>query len=212
MSDTNTPTRQLLAALRHCPVIGIVRASDAATAAAHVDRIVDLGVQAVEVSLSTPGALEAIRMSLHRHSPGEPRLGRPLVGVGTVMAVDELDAAADAGARFVVAPTTDPAVIAAARRRGLPIIPGAATPTEVRLALTSGAWAVKLFPATLWSVRAFRDLQAVFPDTRFVPTGGVGPDDVDAWLDAGAAAVGVGTALTSGDLDVTHLLRIGKQA
>lgn len=205
MRAPTSEAEPLFAALRRCPIVGIVRAEDADAAVAHVHSIVGSGVAAVEISLSTPDALAAIE-HLHRSDAGI-RDGATLLGAGTVMTPEQLRAAVAAGARFVVTPTTDPDVLAAARELRIPIIPGAATPTEVQRANLGGAAAVKLFPASLWSIRAFRDLRTVFTDTAFVPTGGIGAGEVDSWLAAGAMAVGLGSALTSGSLDVAHLLR-----
>lgn len=207
MTQPSPSATPLLDALRRCPVVGIVRAPDAATAVAHVHRIVAAGVAAVEVSLATPEALDAIRQLAATYHATQPPTGGVLVGVGTVLHPDELRAAVEAGARYVVTPTTDPEVLAAARDLGVPVIAGAATPSEIQQALRGGAAAIKLFPASLWSIRAFTDLRTVFCDTPFVPTGGIGHDDAAAWLEAGALAVGVGSALTSGRLDLDELRR-----
>lgn len=207
MNSLPASATPLLDALHRCPVVGIVRAPDADTAVTHVHRIVDAGVEAVEVSLSTPDALVAIRQLAARYHTIEPVRDPVLVGVGTVMYPDQLRTAVQAGARYVVTPTTDLEVLAIARQLEVPVVAGAATPTEIQQALSSGATAIKLFPASLWSIPAFADLRTVFPETRFVPTGGVGRDDAAAWLEAGALAVGVGSALTSGRLDVDELRR-----
>lgn len=199
-------SRDLLTALRHVPVVGIIRAADPAAAAQHVDRMVALGLEAVEVSMSTPGALQVIADAVSRTRAGGASTSSVLIGVGTIMDVPQLHASIDAGATFVVTPTTDPEVVAAAVERGVPIIPGAATPTEIQRAVSAGATAVKLFPASLWSTGAFRDLRTVFPEVAFVPTGGVGAEDAPGWLAAGATAVGMGSALTSGEVDVAQLL------
>lgn len=196
----------LLAALRRRPVIGIVRARDGAAARQHLDTMIGAGLTAVEVSLATPGALQVVSQVAASVARDRTPDHDVHVGVGTVMTVDELHASVDAGARFVVTPTTDAGVLAAAVERGVAIVPGAATPTEVQRAVAGGAVAVKLFPASLWSIAAFRDLRSVFPDVPFVPTGGVRDADAPAWLEAGAVAVGMGSALTSGELDIPELI------
>lgn len=182
-------------------VIGIIRASDGGLAGERLDHLVGTGVGLVEVSLSTPGALDAIRRGQRAHG------GIATIGVGTVLSADELHASVDAGARFVVTPTTDAAVLAAAAERGVPIVSGAATPSEVHRAVTAGAAAVKLFPASLWSIGAFEDLRTVFRDVGFVPTGGISTTSAPRWIAAGAVAVGLGSALTSPSTDVPDLLR-----
>lgn len=195
---------RLLDVLGRQRVLGIVRAPDTDAAALRLGLMINAGLEAVEVSLSTPGALDVVASTL----AGAVGSGSgAVVGVGMVFSAAELDAAGDAGAQFVVTPTTDTGVLAAARARGLPVVCGAATPTEVRTALDGGALAVKLFPAGLWPVSAFKDLRGVFETVPFVPTGGIGVDDARSWIDAGALAVGMGSALTSGDVDVAALLR-----
>jgi 2-dehydro-3-deoxyphosphogluconate aldolase/(4S)-4-hydroxy-2-oxoglutarate aldolase len=97
-----------------------------------------------------------------------------------------------------VAPTLDVEVVRQARRAGVLAVPGTATPTESLAAVLAGARLVKLFPASLWSPRAVRDVLAAMPELPLVPTGGIGLDDVAAWWKHGAVAVGLGSALSRG--------------
>jgi 2-dehydro-3-deoxyphosphogluconate aldolase / (4S)-4-hydroxy-2-oxoglutarate aldolase len=183
------------------PVIGIVRTATQQAAVAAAQGLLDRGVRAVEVSLTTPDGLSAIRM-LRRERPEGTA-----IGVGTVRSVTELEASVEAGAEFIVTPTVVPAVVHAAVRAGLPSVIGASTPTEIQLAVESGANYVKVFPASQWSIGSFRDIRAVFGEIPFVPTGGVRLEDAAEWIAAGAAAVGLGSALTREDVDVGALLR-----
>lgn len=196
-------SRRLLELLGEQRILGIVRAGDRSSAAERLRVLLDAGFAVTEVSLSTPGALEVVATA--RDALGDGGLG-PLIGAGTVMAVHELHSAAEAGCDFVVTPTTDGAVLAAGAALGIPVISGAATPTEIRTAVLGGALAVKLFPASLWTVAAFRDLRTVFGATPFVPTGGIGPEHARVWIEAGALAVGMGSALTSGAVEPRRLL------
>lgn len=143
------------------------------------------GIGLLEVTLDTPGALPAIE----RAGAGAA------VGAGTVRTPDEVRAAADAGAAFVVSPGLFEPVVEAARDRGIDVVPGALTPTEVARAAELGAAAVKLFPASLGGPRYVRSLRGPFPDIPLVPTGGIGVDDVAAYLEAGADVVGLGGEL-----------------
>jgi 2-dehydro-3-deoxyphosphogluconate aldolase/(4S)-4-hydroxy-2-oxoglutarate aldolase len=104
-----------------------------------------------------------------------------------------------AGGRFVVSPRLDEEVVVEAARLGIASMPGAATATEVIRASTSCADFVKLFPASTYGPEHLKALRVVFPNVAFVPTGGVGPEHAAAWFDAGASALAVGSALTSGD-------------
>jgi len=151
------------------------------------------GVAAVEITLTTPGALEAIA---ELASQG----GDCVIGAGTVL--DEKDArnAIAAGARFVVSPTLDRSVVRYCKDRGVTCLPGAFTPTELLEAWRAGAPLVKLFPASALGPRYLREVLAPLPFLRVVPSGGVSLDNTGDWIRAGAAAVSVGGALVSGTL------------
>jgi 2-dehydro-3-deoxyphosphogluconate aldolase/(4S)-4-hydroxy-2-oxoglutarate aldolase len=105
-------------------------------------------------------------------------------------------AAEDAGAAFAVAPGLDRDAVAAAEARGLPYLPGVATPSEVQLALALGCRTLKLFPASVLGIDWLRSLAGPFPTVRFVAVGGVGAHNASDWMDAGSLGVGVGSALT----------------
>lgn len=164
-------SERLVAVLRRVPDI------DAAIA-----QVEEAGVRVVEVTLDDPRALDAIRR-------------RPGTLAGTVRTPEQVDAAADAGAAAVVSPAFVPAVVERALELGLPAIPGALTPTEVEAAWRAGAAMVKLFPGGLGGPRYVRDLLAPLRDVPLVVTGGVDATNARAFLDAGAVAVGVGSAL-----------------
>jgi len=151
------------------------------------------GVAAVEITLTTPGALEAIA---DLASQG----GDCVIGAGTVL--DEKDArnAIAAGARFVVSPTLDRSVVRYCKDRGVTCLPGAFTPTELLEAWRAGAPLVKLFPASALGPRYLREVLAPLPFLHVVPSGGVSLDNAGDWIRAGAAAVSVGGALVSGTL------------
>ncbi|KQR39417.1 hypothetical protein ASF80_08380 [Microbacterium sp. Leaf159] len=178
-------------------MVAIVRAASTQVAAANVATLIRSGLAAVEVSLVTPGALGVIRDAVSRAPAGT------MVGVGTALSVGDVESAVDAGARFVVTPTTDRDVIRAAVDAGVPVLPGAATPTEAVQALNWGATFVKLFPASLWTPAAMRDVLTALPDLPLVPTGGVDPENAAEWMRAGAVALGIGSALTGSD-DPAH--------
>jgi 2-dehydro-3-deoxyphosphogluconate aldolase/(4S)-4-hydroxy-2-oxoglutarate aldolase len=112
-----------------------------------------------------------------------------------VRTLEALDQAADAGAGFIVGPTLDQAVVEGALRHGLPVIPGAYSPTEIAQAWDGGATFVKLFPASSLGPAHVRELRGPFPDIELIATGGVDAASASAFLDAGCVAVGVGSAL-----------------
>jgi 2-dehydro-3-deoxyphosphogluconate aldolase/(4S)-4-hydroxy-2-oxoglutarate aldolase len=174
--------------LRERRIIGIVRGPDADAALATVLALVEEGVGLVEVSLNTADAFDVIARA--RAKLGDDAA----LGAGTVLSEDDANRAAEAGASFVVTPCLGPAVTASLGR-GLPVVAGAFTPTEVVAALTVGVTAVKLFPASLGGVSYLRALRDPFPDAPFVPVGGVDAEAASAYLAAGAVAVGVGSPL-----------------
>jgi 2-dehydro-3-deoxyphosphogluconate aldolase/(4S)-4-hydroxy-2-oxoglutarate aldolase len=160
--------------------------------------LVEEGVTALELTLTTPGTIGALA-ELRAALPGAH------IGVGTVLSRDDADAAAAAGATFLVSPVADTALVEAAVAAGVPIVPGALTPTEVRAVWAAGAAAVKIFPAATVGPDYIRALAGPFPGLATVPSGGVGLDDIVAWIQAGAVAVSLGgpllgDALKGGDL------------
>jgi 2-dehydro-3-deoxyphosphogluconate aldolase/(4S)-4-hydroxy-2-oxoglutarate aldolase len=183
---------EVVAAITEQRVIAIVRAGDAAAATETARRLLGAGLRAVEVSLVTPNALQVIE-----ELAGETPTGAYL-GAGTVLNARQAGECADAGAAFLVAPTLRADVIEMGHDRGLAVLPGACTPTEMMAALDAGADLVKLFPAAQWSTASVRDLRASLPGVPLVPTGGVTPETAAGWLRAGSVAVGMGSALTAG--------------
>jgi 2-dehydro-3-deoxyphosphogluconate aldolase/(4S)-4-hydroxy-2-oxoglutarate aldolase len=155
------------------------------------------GVPAFEVTLQGAGALDAIRDL-------SDRLGeRLLVGAGTVLDLEGAEAAVGAGARFLVMPVTDVAIVRWAVERGVPVFPGALSPTEVLTAWRAGASAVKLFPASVGGPALLRELRGPLPDIPLMPTGGVTAENAGALIGAGAVAVGVGSWLTGAPDDAS---------
>jgi 2-dehydro-3-deoxyphosphogluconate aldolase/(4S)-4-hydroxy-2-oxoglutarate aldolase len=141
-----------------------------------VDALSAAGLPCIEVTLRTPVAIEAIRLIRVRHPD-------VLVAAGTVLTVNDVDQALDAGAEFLVSPGLNPTVVDHAHRRGATFIPGACTPTEVEAAMTAGASVVKFFPAELAGGIPFvQALAAPYPTVRFVPTGGISAANLAEYL------------------------------
>jgi 2-dehydro-3-deoxyphosphogluconate aldolase/(4S)-4-hydroxy-2-oxoglutarate aldolase len=167
-------------------VVAILRCAEPARIGAEV---IESGIDVVEVPLGVPGALAAIS-SLSASFPSA------LVGAGTVMAAADAAAALDAGARFLLSPVLRPEIVEAAHAADAVAVPGAFTPTEIDACIRAGADLVKLFPADRLTPADLRVLLTALPDARLLPTGGITAANAADWLDAGAAAVGVGGALT----------------
>src|SRR3954462_232346 len=166
-------------------VVAVLRAPSADAFAAISDVLVEAGITALEVTLTSRGALEAIA-GLRRQLPAEVA-----VGAGTVLTLDDAKASVDAGAAFLVSPVYVPALDGF----HVPVYPGAFTPTEIFNASRGGAPLVKLFPAATVGPRYLKDLHGPLPHIRIMPTGGIEISDVATWLTAGAAAVGLGGPL-----------------
>ena len=171
------------------PIVGILRGFDAAAVIPMTAAAYRGGLRTVEVAMNTEGAEELIRAL---RAEFDDRMN---VGAGTVRDMDELAAALDAGAEFVVTPVVLPGVIAACREQSVPVIPGAFTPTEIHTAWSLGADLVKFFPAGRFGPSYVREVLAPLDHVRLVPTGGVRIDNLAEFFRCGAAGVGVGTTL-----------------
>jgi 2-dehydro-3-deoxyphosphogluconate aldolase/(4S)-4-hydroxy-2-oxoglutarate aldolase len=174
-------------------IIAVIRQDDRDEAEAVARAAVDGGLRAVEITMTVPGAA-ALVATLRASLPAGV-----LVGAGTVLSVDEVDAVVAAGAGFVVAPGLDRAVVQRCVAARVPILPGALTPSEVMAARALGLDAVKLFPAQTGGPAHLRALLSVFADVAFIPTGGVRAANAADWLGAGAHALGL-----SGEFDAAH--------
>ncbi|MER7273943.1 bifunctional 4-hydroxy-2-oxoglutarate aldolase/2-dehydro-3-deoxy-phosphogluconate aldolase [Dactylosporangium sp. NPDC000244] len=148
------------------------------------------GIDLVEVPVQRPGDLEVLS-ALAREAD---RLGRH-VGAGTVLTVDQLDAVRRAGARFIVSPGLDRTLVAHAAESGIPALPGVGTATEVNEAMKLGLTWLKAFPAASLGSSWISQLRGPFPDAHFVATGGMNLDNAQAFLDAGAKGVAIGSAV-----------------
>ena len=171
-------------------LVAILRgvAPDAVLGIAQV--LIDASFKIIEVPLNSPQPIDSIgRLSA--------RFGaQALIGAGTVTTADDVTAVAAAGGRLIVMPHSDLAVIAAAKRAGLFVVPGIATPTEAFAALTAGADGLKLFPAEALPAAVLKAMRAVLPpQTMVFPVGGITPTSMAEYRQAGAAGFGLGSAL-----------------
>jgi len=184
MTASDDAVDRLLAAR----LIGIVRLDDVELAVACAGCAIEAGLAAVEVTFTLPSAAVAVARLRGSH----PQV---LIGAGTVRSEAEMEAAADAGAQFLVAPGLNPALLDMAQRRGLAMLPGVFTATEIDLALRHGAEILKLFPAEPNGPAYLASMLQPFPGVRLVPTGGISAHNAAAYLKAGAAAVAMGSSL-----------------
>jgi 2-dehydro-3-deoxyphosphogluconate aldolase / (4S)-4-hydroxy-2-oxoglutarate aldolase len=177
-----------IAAIERFRLVAIVRLAEPGDAV--VEALEAGGVRVMEISLVSSGALAAI-------SRWRERFAHLVIGAGTVLTRADAARATTAGASFLISPGRHPEVSAHAEEAGVPYIPGALTPTEVHACASSGARLVKLFPASRLGSGYVRDLLGPFPGLRLVPTGGIEESNAREFLDAGAAAVAIGSSLVS---------------
>lgn len=172
------------------PLVAILRGLEPAQAVEVAEAIVAAGFDILEVPLNSPEPFKSIGAIA-------AALGdRALVGAGTVLAVEQVDALADIGARLVVSPNCNPQVIARSARQGMVSLPGVLTPSEMFAALDAGASGLKIFPAELFSPAAVKAVKAVLPAAAPVyVVGGIHADNMRDYLAAGAAGFGMGSAL-----------------
>ncbi|CAN5715032.1 bifunctional 4-hydroxy-2-oxoglutarate aldolase/2-dehydro-3-deoxy-phosphogluconate aldolase [soil metagenome] len=155
-----------------------------------VDELAEAGAGIFEITFDAPSAADDV--ATLQDQLADPGL---LVGAGTLLNAEQLGAAIEAGADFGVSPVHNFALARAAVEAGLPFIPGAFTPTEMLSAWSAGATFVKLFPASAVGPQLIREVRGPLPQIEVIPTGGVDASNAEAFLQAGAAAVGIGSAL-----------------
>ncbi len=181
-------TTSAIEMIRASGILPIARGLGLETVLRSAEVLAAEGISVIEVTLDSPDAYSAIAAVRRRH-------GRIGVGAGTVRTGEMVLRAADAGAQFLVSPGLDPEVMEAAAQRGLPMIAGALTPTEIIQARAQGSVMVKVFPAAPLGPEYIRLLQSPLKDIPLVPTGGITTANTGAFIAAGAAAVGVGGSL-----------------
>jgi len=170
-------------------VVAVVRLDDLSAAVPLTRALLAGGVRAVEFTFTNPRAGDAI--SRVREAVGE----EGLIGAGTVLDPETARIAILAGAEYIVTPTLNRTTIELCNRYSIPILSGALTPTEILNAWEAGATYVKVHPASLGGPKYFKDVLAPFPQVKLIPSGGVTFDNVAAFLNAGAVAVALGSAL-----------------
>jgi len=183
--------QQIIEQLLNPGIIAVVRAKRADQAVPLAEALVAGGVIAVEITMTTPNAITAIR-------DASATLGdRALIGVGTVLDEATCQAAIDAGAQFIVSPICRRELVPLAHKAGKPIMLGSYTPTEAQLAHEAGSDFIKVFPADTLGPNYIKALRAPLPHLKIVPTGGVDLKTIGEFIHAGCVAVGAGSSLIS---------------
>ena len=199
-------TERFTAANTALPLVAILRGirPDEAEAAAHC--LFDAGFRLIEVPLNSPEPFVSIA-AIRRAVPADA-----LVGAGTVLSIDYVRQVKDCGGELIVMPHADVAVIRAAKDAGLICTPGVVTPTEAFAALAAGADALKLFPAELVTPLVLKALRVVLPKgTCLLPVGGIAPDNMQPYVDAGATGFGLGSALYKPGMSAEDVARTARR-
>jgi 2-dehydro-3-deoxyphosphogluconate aldolase/(4S)-4-hydroxy-2-oxoglutarate aldolase len=197
------PDATAVTALRRSPVADLMRATRVIAILRRVEpqaRLLDLveglaadGVRLFEITFDAPAAPDDLVACRIRLDAGGWR--DAVVGAGTVRTPAELQEAVRAEAAFAVGPTLDVGLVERAVGLGVPVIPGAYSPTEIDLAWRSGATFVKVFPASSLGPTHVREIRGPFPDIELIATGGIDTSNARSFLDAGCVAVGIGSAI-----------------
>lgn len=196
------PSSRFDAAFAALPLVAILRGVTPDEVVPIAEALYAAGFRLIEVPMNSPQALDSIARVVRR-LPEDA-----IVGAGTVLSPSMVDAVQQAGGQLIVMPHSDTRVIAHAKARGLLCVPGAATPTEAFACVEAGADAVKLFPAELLTPTVVKALRAVLPKTlRLLPVGGITPDGMTAYRQAGAAGFGLGGALYAPGMDAEEVGR-----
>ena len=176
--------------LQRAPLIAILRGITPDEAESVGAALIEAAFEIIEVPLNSPAPLATIERLAARFG------GAALIGAGTVLSANDVDAVGDAGGRLIVMPHSDTEVVRRAKARDLVCVPGFATPTEAFAVIAAGADALKLFPAEGSSPAVLKSLRAVLPrGTPIIPVGGIDERSFEVWLAAGAAGFGIGSAL-----------------
>lgn len=176
------------------PVIGIIRHLSMEEIREILPLCKAQGLSTVEITMNTGNAADLIRYATSH-------FGESLnIGAGTVCSIADLDTALNAGATFIVTPVVNHQVISECIRKGIPVFPGAFTPTEIYSAWALGAKVVKVFPAGSLGVSYIREIRGPLSQIKLLPTGGIGLDNCIDFLESGAFGLGIGGQLFSGEL------------
>lgn len=182
--------RRFRTAFADCPLVAIIRGVRPDEAEAIGGALIDAGISIIEVPLNSPRPFDSVQRLAAAFGD------RALIGAGTVLKAGDVARVADAGGRLIVSPNADADVIAAAVTAGMVAAPGYFTPTEAFAALAAGAHALKLFPAEAAGPPVVRAQRAVLPpDVPLIVVGGVTPESMAGWREAGADGFGLGGGL-----------------
>ena len=174
---------------RQLPIIGILRGVEADIIEPLVETVISSGLQTIEITMNTPSASELLQRMVKKAQ------NRLMIGAGTVLTIDDLRSALDAGATFIVLPTLVPDVVEYCVENEIPVFPGALTPQEIYNAWCAGATMVKVFPAKFFGPSYLKEVKGPFQDVELLACGGVNRDNIQSFFSNGASAVAFGESI-----------------
>jgi len=187
------------------PIMGILRGISPDVLEPLMETIISSGLETVEITMNTKGAEELIKET-------KKRFGDKLtLGAGTVLNMEDLKKALDAGATFIVSPTLIEDVVTYCLDKNIPVFPGALTPQEIFKCWSAGASMVKVFPSNFFGPSYFQEIKGPFQDIKLLACGGVNPGNIQEYLSNGASAVAMGASVFKKDwLDLKDFSSISK--
>jgi len=174
---------------RELPVIGILRGIEPDVVEPLIESVVSSGLLTIEITMNTEGAPELIRKAK------KAAKGRLTIGAGTVLNMDDLHSALDAGATFIVMPTLIEDAVRYCTKNKIPVFPGALSPQEIYNAWSAGATMVKVFPAKFFGPAYLKEIKGPFQDIELLACGGVNPENIAHFFESGASAVAFGASI-----------------
>lgn len=179
---------------KQLPLLGIMRGIPTEAIVPLTETVISAGLKTVEITMNTKGASQLISQIV------ETARDKLTVGAGTVLTLDDLKAAIDSGATFIVCPTIVESVITYCSKNNIPVFAGALTPNEIYRAWQMGATMVKVFPAKVFGPSYFKEIKGPFADIELLACGGVNTETIKSYFDNGASAVAFGTSVFAKDL------------
>lgn len=186
-----TKKQGILSQLKENYLFAVIRGNSAEEATENSEAVYEGGIKNIEVTFTTPQADESIKVLAKKYADTDM-----VVGAGTVMDAITARIAIIAGADFIVSPNLVPEISTVCNTYGVPYLPGCGTVTEVAEAMATGVEVVKVFPGGILGPAFIKNVHGPIPHVEMMPSGGVSLDNMETWMDNGAWAVGIGSALT----------------
>ncbi|WP_246941766.1 bifunctional 2-keto-4-hydroxyglutarate aldolase/2-keto-3-deoxy-6-phosphogluconate aldolase [Bacillus pinisoli] len=183
---------EIIQQIRSRKLIAVVRSDCSRKALQYIDEIIAGGIKLIEVTMTTPFALDIIKEVAQKYQDDN----QVIIGAGTVLDSVTARLAILNGAEFIVSPSFDQGVVQQCHLYQVPILPGVMSVNEAVIALQADCPIVKLFPGDVFQPSMINNLKGPLPQLEVMPTGGVNLDNIKDWLDAGAFAIGIGSDLT----------------